>query len=93
MGDTVKLPPGFVFSPSDEELILHFLYSKASHLIPSHSNFIPHLDLSLLLPWELNGILLYYYYYTIIHVTKYIFKQVRLCVVEMMMTNTISSPN
>ncbi|XP_058781346.1 NAC domain-containing protein 104-like [Vicia villosa] len=55
MGDIVKLPPGFVFSPSDEELIIHFLYSKASDLIPSHSNFIPHLDLSLLLPWELNG--------------------------------------
>lgn len=58
MGDIVKLPPGFVFSPSDEELIIHFLYSKSSNFIPSHSNIIPHLDLSLLLPWELNGKLL-----------------------------------
>lgn len=54
MGDIVKLPPGFVFSPTDEELILHFLYSKAS-LISSHPNFIPDLDPSLLVPWELNG--------------------------------------
>lgn len=55
MGDTVKLPPGFVFSPTDEELILHFLYSKKASLISSHPNFIPDLDPSLLVPWELNG--------------------------------------
>ncbi|XP_027344119.1 NAC domain-containing protein 104-like [Abrus precatorius] len=50
---SVNLPPGFCFSPTDEELILHFLYPKAS--LPSHPNIIPELDLSLLLPWELNG--------------------------------------
>ncbi|RDX71884.1 NAC domain-containing protein 104, partial [Mucuna pruriens] len=50
---TVNLPPGFSFSPTDQELVLHFLYSKAS--MPCHPNIIPELDLSLLHPWELNG--------------------------------------
>ncbi|KAG5029824.1 hypothetical protein AAZX31_05G179900 [Glycine max] len=50
---SVNLPPGFCFSPTDEELVLHFLCSKAS--LPCHPNIIPELDLSLLDPWELNG--------------------------------------
>ncbi|KAL2342910.1 hypothetical protein Fmac_004195 [Flemingia macrophylla] len=49
----VNLPPGFCFSPTDEELILHFLHSKA--YLPCHPNIIPDLDLSHLDPWELNG--------------------------------------
>ncbi|KAJ1405044.1 NAC domain [Sesbania bispinosa] len=49
----MNLPPGFYFSPTDEELVLHFLYSKAS--LPCHPNIIPDLDLSLLDPWEFNG--------------------------------------
>lgn len=53
---SVNLPPGFFFSPTDEELVLHFLHCKAS-LIPCHPNIIPDLDLSLLDPWELNGML------------------------------------
>lgn len=51
-----NLPPGFFFSPTDEELVLHFLYCKAS-LIPCHPNIIPDLDFSRLHPWELNGML------------------------------------
>ncbi|XP_027361480.1 NAC domain-containing protein 104-like [Abrus precatorius] len=51
---SANLPPGFFFSPTDEELVLHFLYCKAS-LIPCHPNIIPDLDLSQLHPWELNG--------------------------------------
>lgn len=51
-----NLPPGFFFSPTDEELVLHFLYCKTS-LIPCHPNIIPDLD-SRLHPWELNGIIL-----------------------------------
>lgn len=52
---SVDLPPGFYFSPTDEELILHFLYSKAS--LPSHPNIIPDFDSSDLHldPWQLNG--------------------------------------
>lgn len=51
---SVNLPPGFFFSPTDEELVLHFLYCKAS-LIPCHPNIIPELDPSQVDPWELNG--------------------------------------
>ncbi|KAJ7945228.1 NAC domain protein [Quillaja saponaria] len=67
MGDgSVNLPPGFRFCPTDEELVLHFLYCKASHL-PCHPNIIPDLDLPLRDPWELNGKALstgnqYYYF-------------------------------
>ncbi|XP_020215877.1 NAC domain-containing protein 104 [Cajanus cajan] len=50
---SVNLPPGFCFSPTDEELVLHFLRSKAS--LPCHPNIIPELDLSHLDPWKLNG--------------------------------------
>ncbi|KAG5035895.1 NAC domain-containing protein 104 [Glycine soja] len=64
---SVNLPPGFFFSPSDEELVLHFLYCKAS-LIPCHPNIIPDLHPSQLAPWELNGKALLsgnqYYFFT-----------------------------
>ncbi|XVF14815.1 hypothetical protein REPUB_Repub09cG0093900 [Reevesia pubescens] len=49
-----KLPPGFRFCPTDEELVLHFLSPKAL-LLPCLPNIIPELDLHLLHPWELNG--------------------------------------
>ncbi|XP_028793192.1 NAC domain-containing protein 104-like [Neltuma alba] len=52
--ERVNLPPGFVFSPTDEELILHFLYPKA-FLLPCHPNIIPDLDLSLFHPFQLSG--------------------------------------
>ncbi|CAI8619144.1 unnamed protein product [Vicia faba] len=50
---SVKLPPGFYFSPTDEELVLHFLYSKAS--LPNHPNIIPQLHLSQHHPCQLYG--------------------------------------
>lgn len=50
----INLPPGFHFCPTDEELVLHFLYRKAL-LLPSHPT-IPHLNLHLHDPWEFNGI-------------------------------------
>ena len=53
---TLNLPPGFSFSPTDEQLLLHFLYPKTS--LPSHPTIIPDLDLSLHDPWHLNGIYL-----------------------------------
>lgn len=52
-GGNVNLPPGFCFSPTDEELVHHFLYSKTS--LPCHPNIIPDLDVSMPDPWELNG--------------------------------------
>ncbi|KAL1364697.1 hypothetical protein HN51_012828 [Arachis hypogaea] len=48
-----NLPPGFCFSPTDEELILHFLYSRIS--LPFHPSIIPDLDPSQLHPCQLNG--------------------------------------
>jgi len=57
---SVNLPPGFCFSPTDEELLLHFLYPKTS--LPCHPNIIPDLDLSLHHPWQLNGISLLHFY-------------------------------
>ncbi|KAK9292779.1 hypothetical protein L1049_020759 [Liquidambar formosana] len=55
MGDgSVNLPPGFQFHPTDEELVVHFLYCKAS-LLPCHPDVIPDLDLHLQDPWQLNG--------------------------------------
>ncbi|KAF7834140.1 NAC domain-containing protein 104-like [Senna tora] len=68
MGDeSVNLPPGFLFSPTDEELVLHFLYSKVT-LLTCHPNIIPDLDLSVSDPWELNGKALssgnQYYFFT-----------------------------
>ncbi|KAK8716346.1 hypothetical protein V6N13_043659 [Hibiscus sabdariffa] len=49
-----QFPPGFRFCPTDEELVLHFLYPKSS-LLPCYPNIIPELDLHLLHPWELHG--------------------------------------
>ncbi|KAK9011407.1 hypothetical protein V6N11_044258 [Hibiscus sabdariffa] len=49
-----QLPPGFQFCPTDEELVLHFLYPKSS-LVPCYPNIIPELDPHLLHPWELDG--------------------------------------
>ncbi|XP_062149341.1 NAC domain-containing protein 104-like [Alnus glutinosa] len=55
MGDgSVKLPPGFRFCPTEEELVLHFLFRKAS-LLPCHPDIIPDLDLCMHDPWELEG--------------------------------------
>ncbi|XVE83358.1 hypothetical protein DITRI_Ditri16bG0083000 [Diplodiscus trichospermus] len=48
-----QLPPGFRFCPTDEELVLHFLYPKAL-LLPCLPNIIPQLDRHLLHPWELD---------------------------------------
>ncbi|XP_047318479.1 NAC domain-containing protein 104-like [Impatiens glandulifera] len=54
MGDFSKLPPGFHFYPTDEELIVHFLQRKAS-LLPFHPDLIPDLHHYPYNPWELHG--------------------------------------
>ncbi|XP_028963145.1 NAC domain-containing protein 104-like isoform X1 [Malus domestica] len=55
MGDNqFKLPPGFRFDPTDEELVVHFLQRKAT-LLPFHPDVIPDLHLYPYDPWELNG--------------------------------------
>ncbi|KAF9599729.1 hypothetical protein IFM89_001675 [Coptis chinensis] len=52
--DNVNLPPGFRFYPTDEELVVHFLYQKAARL-PCQPDIIPDLELYSYDPWELNG--------------------------------------
>ncbi|XAR73165.1 hypothetical protein NMG60_11007037 [Bertholletia excelsa] len=53
--DAGKLPPGFRFEPTDEELILHFLYPKAAHL-PCFHDIIPELHLHPSCDlWDLHG--------------------------------------
>ncbi|RAL49474.1 hypothetical protein DM860_012907 [Cuscuta australis] len=49
-----NLPPGFRFSPTDEELVVHFLHRKAA-LLPCHPDVIPDLELYPYDPWRLNG--------------------------------------
>ncbi|PKA47951.1 NAC transcription factor 29 [Apostasia shenzhenica] len=48
------LPPGFQFFPSDEELIVHFLFYKAA-LLPIQPDIIPVVDSHHCDPWELQG--------------------------------------
>ncbi|XP_023534627.1 NAC domain-containing protein 104-like [Cucurbita pepo subsp. pepo] len=51
------LPPGLRFCPTDEDLVLHFLYHKASLASPHHSSnsIIPQLQLHLYNPWQFHG--------------------------------------
>ncbi|XP_068653699.1 NAC domain-containing protein 104-like [Aristolochia californica] len=52
--DNVKLPPGFRFSPTDQELVVHFLNRKAAQL-PCHPDSIPDLNVDMFDPWDLKG--------------------------------------
>ncbi|CAL9193246.1 NAC domain-containing protein 104-like isoform X2 [Musa acuminata AAA Group] len=55
MGEgAADLPPGFRFFPSDEELVVHFLYRKTA-LLPFHPDIIPTLDLHRCDPWNFHG--------------------------------------
>ncbi|XP_038900898.1 NAC domain-containing protein 104-like [Benincasa hispida] len=47
------LPPGLRFCPTDEDLVLHFLYHKASQNFSN--SIIPHLQLHLYNPWQFHG--------------------------------------
>ncbi|KAL5756062.1 hypothetical protein ACOSQ2_020808 [Xanthoceras sorbifolium] len=53
-GDLSCLPPGYIFSPKDDELILDFLMKKLSNQsLPS--NVIIDIDLYKCNPWDLEG--------------------------------------
>ncbi|KAK6121321.1 hypothetical protein DH2020_044934 [Rehmannia glutinosa] len=56
MGDNNlnKLPPGFRFYPTEEELVVHFLHRKAA-LLPCDPDVIPDLHLYPYDPWDLDG--------------------------------------
>lgn len=48
----LRLPPGFRFHPTDEELVLQYLKRKV-YSSPLPSSIIPDVDLSKYNPWDL----------------------------------------
>ncbi|KAK3411420.1 hypothetical protein EUGRSUZ_I00192 [Eucalyptus grandis] len=56
-GKMLKLPPGFRFSPTDEELVLHFLHPKKQQasLSPLYAHLVPDLKSHHHDPWDLHG--------------------------------------
>lgn len=60
----MKLPPGFRFYPTDEELVVHFLQRKAA-LLPCHPDVIPDLNLYPYDPWDLDGTFFYSFPFTL----------------------------
>lgn len=53
-GVMVKLPPGFRFHPTDEELVMQYLRKKV-YSCPLPASIIPEIDLGKHDPWELPG--------------------------------------
>ncbi|KAK1294961.1 NAC domain-containing protein 18 [Acorus calamus] len=66
----VKLPPGFRFHPTDEELIVHYLKRKVSSS-PLPARFIPDVDLCRFDPWDLPGDLERERYFFCVRSAKY----------------------
>lgn len=64
-----NLPPGFRFHPTDEELVVHFLYRKVA-LLPCHPDIIPDVDLDRYDPWELNGQIYAPFSQTLLYIKK-----------------------
>ena len=51
----LRLPPGFRFHPTDEELVVHYLRRKV-HSAPLPASIIPEVDVFKSDPWDLPGI-------------------------------------
>lgn len=53
----LKLPPGFRFSPTDEELVLHFLHPKKQpvSVSPLYDHLVPDFKSHHHDPWDLHG--------------------------------------
>lgn len=51
-----SLPPGFRFYPSDEELVLHYLYKKITNEDVLKGT-LEEIDLHTCEPWQLPGII------------------------------------
>lgn len=53
-----KLPPGFRFQPTDEEIVFQYLSRKIfSHPLPAQ--VIPEIDIFSFDPWELPGFVIF----------------------------------
>ena len=62
----IKLPPGFRFQPTDEELVFQYLRRKIfSCPLPSSSDIIPEINLCKYDPWDLPHSGNAYYVYTL----------------------------
>nr|AXU39983.1 NAC protein [Lilium pumilum] len=53
-GVLLRLPPGFRFHPTDEDLVVHYLRRKVLSL-PLPSSIIPEIELANFSPWDLPG--------------------------------------
>ncbi|XP_078176240.1 NAC domain-containing protein 83-like [Carex rostrata] len=53
-GGVIKLPPGFRFHPTDEELVTQYLRRKVASL-PLPATVIPEINLRKYDPWDLHG--------------------------------------
>ncbi|XP_047333405.1 NAC domain-containing protein 83-like [Impatiens glandulifera] len=53
-GVSIRLPPGFRFHPTDEELIVQYLKKKV-HSFPLPASIIPEFDICKSDPWDLPG--------------------------------------
>ncbi|RRT58696.1 hypothetical protein B296_00029108 [Ensete ventricosum] len=58
----LRLPPGFRFHPTDEELVVQYLRTKVFSC-PLPASIIPDINLSNFDPWDLPGYCCCYYYY------------------------------
>jgi len=65
MEKLMRLPPGFRFHPTDEELVVQYLKRKALSC-PLPAAVIPEIDLGKFDPWDLPGqhkkSYIYFYY-------------------------------
>lgn len=57
----IRLPPGFRFQPTDEELVTHYLRRKVLSC-PLPASIIPDIQLSRFDPWDLPGMCVSFYY-------------------------------
>lgn len=51
----LRLPPGFRFHPTDEELVVQYLRNKAHMVSLPAANIIPEVDVCKADPWDLPG--------------------------------------
>lgn len=52
----VKLPPGFRFQPTDEEIVFQYLTRKIFSF-PLPASIIPEINISRYNPWDLPGLI------------------------------------
>jgi No apical meristem (NAM) protein len=59
-----KLPPGFQFNSTDQELLLHYLKPKV-FILPLPASFIPEINLKKYIPWDLSGNIFFFNFFNL----------------------------